>query len=319
MKKRTENKYLIFDRPRGYTLEELVKDVLRIPLSIYYKTIMNLVYPKDIKKKYEVAICAIFRDESEYLKEWLEFHRVIGVEHFYLYNNFSEDNYLEVLQDYIDKGIVTLTDWPYKQSQMAAYEDCIMKYSSETKWVGFVDLDEFVIPNKNATIQEFLSEFQRRPVVIINWKYFASAGNINRDVKSLVTETFIVGWEKYSNIGKIFFNTSYDFMIGSNQYMHTRWSKYKNIKMPPVNMYDRVCLWDINPIFNNDLKIQINHYLIKSYNEYIQKKSKRGGGVHGVEMHNMNYLYTHENQATAIDVHAYKYLTMLKLRLDVMG
>ena len=45
------------------------------------------------QKKYTVAVCAIFKNESVFLKEWLEYHLLIGVEHFYLYNNFSEDNY----------------------------------------------------------------------------------------------------------------------------------------------------------------------------------------------------------------------------------
>lgn len=30
-----------------------------------------------------LAVCAIFRDEAPYLAEWIEFHRLVGVEHFY--------------------------------------------------------------------------------------------------------------------------------------------------------------------------------------------------------------------------------------------
>ena len=35
------------------------------------------------QKKYTVAVCAIFKNESVFLKEWLEYHLLIGVEHFY--------------------------------------------------------------------------------------------------------------------------------------------------------------------------------------------------------------------------------------------
>ena len=38
------------------------------------------------QKKYTVAVCAIFKNEGIFLKEWLEYHLLIGVEHFYLYN-----------------------------------------------------------------------------------------------------------------------------------------------------------------------------------------------------------------------------------------
>ena len=46
-------------------------------------------------KSYNVSACAIFQNEAPYLKEWIEYHRLIGVEHFYLYNNGSTDNYDE--------------------------------------------------------------------------------------------------------------------------------------------------------------------------------------------------------------------------------
>ena len=52
--------------------------------------------------KYDLAVCAIFKNEARFLKEWIEFYKLIGVEHFYLYNNFSNDNYQDVLQPYIN-------------------------------------------------------------------------------------------------------------------------------------------------------------------------------------------------------------------------
>ena len=31
--------------------------------------------------RFELAIAAIFRNEAPYLREWIEFHRLVGVEH----------------------------------------------------------------------------------------------------------------------------------------------------------------------------------------------------------------------------------------------
>ena len=73
-----------------------------------------------------LVVCAIFKQEAHYLKEWIEFHRIQGFSKFFLYNNNSNDNYLEVLQPYIDKGIVDLTEWPMQSpSQLQAYSDFI--------------------------------------------------------------------------------------------------------------------------------------------------------------------------------------------------
>jgi hypothetical protein len=43
------------------------------------------------------AICAVFRDEAPYLAEWVEFHRLVGVEHFFLYDDRSRDASRDVL------------------------------------------------------------------------------------------------------------------------------------------------------------------------------------------------------------------------------
>ena len=49
--------------------------------------------PDDTDKPIELAVCAIFRDEAQYLDEWLTFHHGVGVERFFLYNDRSTDDY----------------------------------------------------------------------------------------------------------------------------------------------------------------------------------------------------------------------------------
>ena len=71
---------------------------------------MSPVYSEDYQ--YELSIGAIFQNEAPYLKEWIEFHKLVGVEHFYLFNNCSTDDYLAILQPYIESGEVDLFQWP---------------------------------------------------------------------------------------------------------------------------------------------------------------------------------------------------------------
>ena len=63
------------------------------------------------KLKYRVSLCLIFKNEAPFLKEWLDYHLTVGVEHFYLYNNSSDDDFKRVLEPYIKKGTVALIDW----------------------------------------------------------------------------------------------------------------------------------------------------------------------------------------------------------------
>ena len=45
-----------------------------------------------------LTISAIMKNEGPYLKEWLEFHHMVGVEHFFLYDNNSDDKTREILE-----------------------------------------------------------------------------------------------------------------------------------------------------------------------------------------------------------------------------
>ena len=74
-------------------------------------------------------VLAAFKNEAPYLKEWIEFHLMVGFEKFFLYQNNSTDDYMSVLRPYIDSGVVDLTEWPLPvPSQAAAYWDYITRY-----------------------------------------------------------------------------------------------------------------------------------------------------------------------------------------------
>ncbi|MBD3879586.1 MAG: glycosyltransferase family 2 protein [Quinella sp. 1Q5] len=40
---------------------------------------------------YDVVIVSILKNERHYLKKWLDYHLLAGVDHFYLYDNKSAD------------------------------------------------------------------------------------------------------------------------------------------------------------------------------------------------------------------------------------
>ena len=318
---RVENKYLIFDSPKIINCKYFAKKVLYFFFSQFYRVSYCLNRPA-IKRnpRYKVSICAIFKDEASYLKEWLEFHKIVGVEHFYLYNNFSSDNYLEILTPYIANKEVTLIDWPVPQGQMMAYKDCVEKYRDESQWIGFIDLDEFVCPNEHDTITDFLESFKNRPIVIIYWKYFGSSGLVERKKDSLVTESFVSCWYKYADIGKCFYNTDYDYAadMKGNEWMHYRWGKCNNHRLPPVNVFDKVCMFGFNPVHKNKMPIQINHYLLKSYNEFKQKKIK-GDACFELNNHDERYFLEHEHFSQSADFHILRYVTTLKIKMKDDG
>lgn len=124
-------------------------------------------------KKYNLSICTIFKNESPRLKEWIEYHRHFGVDHFYLYNTGSWDSFYSVLRPYIDEGLVTLVNWPEVvdknstdihmwelSTQVPAYENAVnFMARDETKWLAFVDINEFLVCPRGS-VRELLQEYE---------------------------------------------------------------------------------------------------------------------------------------------------------------
>jgi len=126
------------------------------------------------KKKYDLCICAVLNNDSEYLLEWIEHHRLVGVDHFYLYNNGRDDFVRQALKPLIKKDVVTLIPWKQKASfneiengfvwalstQIPAYENATyLRGTAETKWLICLDLNEYLIPIGTNNVNHILEKY----------------------------------------------------------------------------------------------------------------------------------------------------------------
>ncbi len=314
-----ENRFFLLDRGKEKGLKGRLKNAFYAAQYLFFRISYPFVRVTPTEKKYRVAICAIFKNEAPYLREWLEYNHIVGVEHFYLYNNNSEDSFREILQPYIDSGLVTLIEWPHDQKQMECYMDCIERFSGETRWLGFIDIDEFIVPNKVDSIYEFLKPFEKkRGSVAIYWRLFGSSGRMDRDLNGLVTEDFTVCWPKYCDIGKCFYNTAFGFDTNAKyakQLHHHLWAKKGGMNLPPVNCFDKPIVGNMNVGKAGTFPIQINHYFTKSYHEYAMKRAK-GDVYFQVNPHDEAYFFEHETECSAVDYSAYRYLIRLKQAME---
>lgn len=128
------------------------------------------------KFKHNIAIGAIFKNEASNLFEWLSFHSGVGVTHFFLYNNNSTDNYFEVLSPWIEKGQVTLIDWP-KGNQRGAYTHCIRQVRAQCRWIAFIDLDEFLYSPSERTLCDALKDYEGSTAIFVYWVLFGSSNH----------------------------------------------------------------------------------------------------------------------------------------------
>jgi len=146
-----------------------------------------------------LSVCAVYRDEAPNLREWIEFHRLMGAERFYLYDNRSTDDHREVLAPYVDEGLVVAYEWPAvlppnvvvgEATQTATYEHCILNHREDSRWIAFLDLDEFMFSPTGAKLTEMLPEYERWPGVGVNWAQFGTSGHRVRP-DGLVLESYV--------------------------------------------------------------------------------------------------------------------------------
>jgi hypothetical protein len=130
--------------------------------------------------RYKLAVCAIFREEAPFLAEWIDFHCMVGVGHFYLYDNFSTDDFRAVLEPYIRSGLVTLTDWPVPVGQLPAYRDCLRRHWRDAQWIALIDVDEYLFSPLARDVTGIFDRYRDLPGLCVWQAFFGSAGHQDR-------------------------------------------------------------------------------------------------------------------------------------------
>jgi hypothetical protein len=145
-----------------------------------------------------VAVCAVYRNEADYLREWIEFHRLMGVERFFLYDNLSDDDHRTVVAPYVEAGIAELHSWPVParghggrpSGLRLAFEHCIRENRFGPRWIAFMDTDEFLFSPTGASLPSVLAEYERWPGVCVTGIDFGTSGH-RRKPPGLVIENYL--------------------------------------------------------------------------------------------------------------------------------
>lgn len=285
-----------------------ILDFIRIQKKIgLYKYFSGLL--KKQSHTGQVAVVAIVKDEAPYLKEWLDYHRLIGVDRFFIYDNDSKDDTVQVLEPYIKAGIVEYKFFPGSGMQEKAYFDCARRVAGKVDWLITIDVDEFVQCLNGYSLVAWLEQLPKYvSQVEFGWMIYGSNGfvkkpdgmvieNYNRhatndflaDYKSVVRPDRVVGISfphEYQVIG---------LTVDENKKI--LWS-YPKCSVPGARP-------------SSKKKFRVNHYYSKSLVEF-QEKSKRGdASVPNRKPRNISDFKEHD-QNQIIDDSMYPYAVRLK-------
>jgi tetratricopeptide (TPR) repeat protein len=127
-----------------------------------------------------LSLCLICKDENDYLPEWLNYHILMGVDRFYIYDNESRVSLRESLKEYIARGWVVVVDIPGSVMQLYAYDHCLQTFGPHTFWMGFIDTDEFLVPKTTLDLKELLKDYEAYGGLAVSALFFGSNGHKTR-------------------------------------------------------------------------------------------------------------------------------------------
>lgn len=257
--------------------------------------------------KYEVAICCIAKNEDAYLVEWIEYHLLIGVTRFYIYDNESAVPIATTLDSYIRKGIVKVELIPGRKKQIAAHKHCLANYGRECQWIAFIDVDEYIVPkNDTCNLVEFLNAYNKFGGLAIHWLLFGSNGHLEPPSTTQInsyTRRSLKTHEMNCHIKTIV------------QPKHVKW-----VPKDPHHFGFRFGKYCVNENFekvkgplaeHTSNKIQLNHYFVRSLEEFKAKVARGRADVD--EMRTVDEFYEVNEYANLL---ADENIIELKLMLD---
>ena len=106
-----------------------------------------------MSKKYFLGILTYFKNERSSIYEWILHYKKWGVDHIWMIDNGSEDNYN--IDEFINEGFVTVYKEPQLEQQNA-YNKYIPIIKKDVKWVCNCDLDEFLYSKENNNIKNII-------------------------------------------------------------------------------------------------------------------------------------------------------------------
>lgn len=212
---------------------------------------------------FHFIICSVFKNESHILDEWIQHYLFHGVDHIYLVNDFSTDNYMEIIAKYPEKITLFHNDIITKDvgRQTQIYDKYFKNLLSSSKWMSILDMDEFLYSPYEINLQNILKEYNGYSQIMVDWVHFGSNDHIlqpNSVVESFLSRAFFGKPKEYYSYKSIF----------KTEHFQTFGIHKNGVNGPEIHLKNGENV--------ETPKLVINHYNLQSLEFYMEVKSKRG-------------------------------------------
>ncbi|MEI3535579.1 MAG: glycosyltransferase family 92 protein [Bacilli bacterium] len=234
----------------------------------------DLNKPDIIRKNF--FICAMIKDEHIYIREWALYHKKLGFNKIFLYDDNSSHSYEKELGDLILEGFIEIQAWHGNEwsRQSRAYNQFVWSRTwGDEDYCAFIDIDEFIYFDKAKNIEEFMEYYHEFAGVGLSWKMYNANGRIKAPTNLSTFEAYTQEFEYFEPRIKVIgrlkdilsFPTVHHFkplrgrlVMTNNQTIHGMNAKYCD--------------------YTNG---HIKHYITKSWEDWI-RRLKRGNITRGL-------------------------------------
>jgi hypothetical protein len=234
----------------------------------------------------KICICTVIKNEHQYLDEWIQYHLNLGIDRIFIFEDIDSESHKKicdkydcvslssintVLNEIQQREAIRLKQQNRVNVQTLYFRNAMLSIQKEHlyDWCFIIDADEFIsCDNLNETIELFSGY----DAFVMSWENYGACGHINRP--------------NYRNSGVV---EAYPYksngVVNNNPIFHTK-TCYNLNTFKPNNYFTNhqpsdQCKW-CRTDFTNDResevfdKIYVRHYITKSWEEYVDKKYKRG-------------------------------------------
>lgn len=236
------------------------------------------------RRRSRIAIAAILKNEAPYLLEWIAYHRVMGIEQFFIADNVSDDGTSELLTALDKAGVIRRLLYPGSPGeppQLAAYDALLKTYGRNADWIAAIDCDEFLTPTDGCTsINDLLAPIETDPTVgaiSVNWTLYGSSHQAGPTNEPVIAR-FSMRAQDGSGINKVYktiVRTKAYLRPGLNPHYFELHARYRSVQTDGTGL-----AWsDGEPGVSAKIvwtRMRLNHYFVKSRSEFDLIKVPRG-------------------------------------------
>lgn len=268
------------------------------------------------KKLGGICICIIGKRENLYAKQFADYYFQLGINKIILFDNndIEDENFYDVLKDYVDKNFIDIVDIRGINSALyPVYNYCYHQNKDLYDWIAFLDIDEYLYIKNFTNINEYLynKRFEKCQTIFFNWIMYNDNDLTEYDYRPLL-ERF-KNPKKTIEQGKSFVRGGFDNLI-----IPTSMLPGININYFCNSNGERIFPSSyLNVEYNNNSMAYIKHFYTKTAEEFCNKINKGDAQFHKNHPKYLSHIYSKINYFFLFNKKTKKKIKILEKCLDI--